>query len=148
MTALQPDTRASAYAGDVSPVEAWQRLADNARAMLVDVRTPPEWMFSGAPDLHAVGKAPVLLSWRLYPDFTQNLQFTGQLSARIPEKDTPLYFLCKTVGRSREAALAMAALGYTRCYNIQNGFEGDANPQGQRGKTNGWKAEGLAWVQS
>ena len=31
--------------------------------------------------------------------------------------------------------------------NISYGFEGDLNLEGQRGKINGWKAEGLPWSQ-
>jgi len=136
------------YAGDVLPGEAWKTLSQDTDAMLVDVRTNAEWAFSGVPHLQAVAKEPVLVSWRLYPDFVANPQFASQVASRIPQKDAPIFFLCKTGGRSREAAEAMTAQGYTQCYNIRFGFEGDANEQGQRGRVNGWKAEQLPWVQA
>ncbi len=56
------------YAGDLNVNEAWQLLTSDAKATLVDVRTAPEWSFVGRPDLNSVGKAPLLLSWQVYPD--------------------------------------------------------------------------------
>ena len=32
-------------------------------------------------------------------------------------------------------------------YNILEGFEGDADAQGQRGKKGGWRFHGLPWKQ-
>ena len=48
---------------------------------------------------------------------------------------------------ARAAAVAMTAAGYGRCYNVAKGFEGNPDPERHRGKTGGWKAEGLPWVQ-
>jgi len=39
------------YAGDISAAEAWEKLAADSRAQLVDVRTLAEWNFVGVPDL-------------------------------------------------------------------------------------------------
>jgi rhodanese-related sulfurtransferase len=44
------------YAGDVSPADAWKALSQDSKAMLVDVRTQPEWNFVGVPDLRSLGK--------------------------------------------------------------------------------------------
>ena len=44
------------YAGDVSPKEAWDALSGDKKAVLVDVRTIPEWAYVGVPDLRSVGK--------------------------------------------------------------------------------------------
>jgi rhodanese-related sulfurtransferase len=139
---------ARAYAGDVSPAEAWAALADDARAQLVDVRTQPEWTFSGLPELSALGKKTLCLSWKFYPTFALNTDFIQQLHALVPDLSTPLYLLCKTGGRSLDAALAATEAGYTTCHNIAGGFEGDRNGEGQRGKINGWKAAQLHWEQA
>ncbi len=138
----------ASFAGDVLPSEAYDALRADASAILVDVRSEPEWAFSGTPDLASLGKRPMLLSWRLYPDFSHNPQFITDLTTQLAEAETPVFFLCKTGGRSREAAIALTAQGYRYCFNIAGGFEGDANAQGQRGKVNGWKAEGLPWRQA
>jgi rhodanese-related sulfurtransferase len=64
------------------------------------------------------------------------------------DKDTPLLFLCRSGGRSHAAAAALAAAGFTRCYNVLEGFEGDKDASGQRNRVGGWRAAGLPWQQS
>ena len=44
------------YAGDLSPRESWRLLGEDPRAVLIDVRTQPEWAFVGLPDLGSLGK--------------------------------------------------------------------------------------------
>ncbi|PZP86624.1 MAG: sulfurtransferase [Azospirillum brasilense] len=136
------------YSGNVSPAEAWEAVSAHPQATLVDVRSHAEWLFAGLPDLSALGKDVVTVSWKLYPNFDLNPQFIAQLEAAAPDKSAPLYFLCKTGGRSTDAAIAATAAGYAQCYNITGGFEGDMNNQRQRGTINGWKAAGLAWLQA
>jgi len=136
------------YSGNVSPAEAWEAVSAHSQATLVDVRSHAEWLFAGLPDLSVLGKDVVTVSWKLYPNFDLNPQFIAQLEAAAPDKSAPLYFLCKTGGRSTDAAIAATAAGYAQCYNITGGFEGDMNNQRQRGTINGWKAAGLAWLQA
>jgi rhodanese-related sulfurtransferase len=137
-----------AYAGDVSPLEAYQNLKQNKGAVLIDVRTQPEWQFSGLPDLAGIGKTPIAISLKLYPDFSDNPNFLGDAMRAIPAKDTPIYCLCKTGGRSALAAAMLTGLGYSHAYNIAGGFEGDLNSQRRRGQVSGWKAAQLPWEQA
>ena len=65
----------------------------------------------------------------------------------IIDRDAPLLFLCRSGVRSKAAAIAMTQQGFTACYNIANGFEGDSDPTRHRGTVSGWKVEGLPWVQ-
>jgi hypothetical protein len=44
-------TPSTAYQGDVTPLEAFQYIAETG-GMLVDVRTLPEWQFVGMPDVN------------------------------------------------------------------------------------------------
>lgn len=138
-----------AYAGDISPQDAWDVLQAEERAILVDVRTPAEWGFVGEPDLSKIHKKPFFISWRLFPTMEVNTSFEEQLVDALPDigKDTNIYFLCRSGSRSRDAAVAMTALGYKHCYNVEGGFEGDINSQQHRGKTNGWKSTQLPWKQ-
>jgi len=133
---------------DLSPVEAWAALKANPDAQLVDVRTQPEWVFAGTPDLAALDKQTLTISWKLYPTFETNPQFLVQLENAAPDVSMPLYFICKTGGRSTDAAMAAIAAGYAHCFNIAGGFEGDLNAENQRGKINGWKASQLPWSQA
>jgi hypothetical protein len=43
--------------------------------------------------------------------------------------------------------MAMQA-GYTQCYNVLEGFEGDKDGAGHRSTQGGWRASGLPWTQS
>lgn len=137
-----------AYTGDISVEEAWKILSSDQKAQLVDVRTLPEWQFAGVPDLSSLNKKPIAISWRNYPQFDPNNAFIETLKKVIPYVEMPLLFLCKTGGRSKEAAEAVTAAGYQMCYNVTNGFEGDSNDKGQRGSINGWKAAQLPWRQA
>lgn len=146
---MQPQSAmAMTYADDVTPAEAWRALKNDKAAQLVDVRTVPEWSFVGVPDVSALGKPVIMLSWRTYPTMNIVSDFCKKLSAEVPDKDAPLYFICRSGVRSAEAAEAMTERGYTNCYNIIGGFEGQPNSDGQRGEASGWKASGLAWNQS
>lgn len=136
------------YSGDVTTAEAWSALTANPNSQLIDVRTQAEWAISGLPSLDSVGKTVKTISWKHYPKFDLNEQFIEQLEAAVPDKNAPLYFLCKTGGRSADAAVAATAAGYQQCYNIEGGFEGDINSNHQRGQVNGWKAARLPWHQA
>jgi rhodanese-related sulfurtransferase len=136
------------YAGDVSPAEAWQAVRDKGESMIIDVRTRAEWNFVGIPDLGEAGKQPLLVEWQRYPTMEANPAFVDEVRAAGVEPGQPLYFLCRSGARSRAAAIAMTAAGFGPCYNIATGFEGDKDSEGHRGRSGGWKAEGLPWVQN
>ena len=67
------------YAGDLKPTEAWKLLAEDKRTQLVDVRTRPEWMFVGLPDLGAVGKRVLLQSWQVFPTMAVDENFVAEV---------------------------------------------------------------------
>jgi rhodanese-related sulfurtransferase len=140
------------YAGDISAADAWRMLEERPDAILIDVRTQAEWTFVGLPDLRPLGKTPVLIEWQAYPTMGVNPDFAKALSAELQRRQAdaaaPLLFLCRSGGRSRAAAEAMTAVGRTPCWNVAGGFEGDVDREQHRGKINGWKAQGLPWLQS
>lgn len=135
------------YAGDVKSWEAWQVLATDPRAVLVDVRTEAEWGFVGVPVLASVGKRAVMLSWQAYPGMAVDPRFAAKLEAAVPDRDASLYFICRSGNRSRAAAKAVTAAGYRHCFNVADGFEGDRDKERHRGQASGWKAAGLPWAQ-
>jgi len=135
------------YAGDISPREAWTRIHGDPAAQLIDVRTAAEWTYVGLPDLSDLSKAPILVSWQVYPEMTVNPNFADELRAKAIAPGQALYFLCRSGARSRAAAIAMTKAGFGPCYNIAGGFEGDLDAAKHRGGQNGWKFSGLAWKQ-
>jgi rhodanese-related sulfurtransferase len=135
----------------VSVEETWERLKRDASSVLIDVRTGAEWAYVGLPDLSSIGKRPVLVEWQGFPDNRVNQGFAGRvdeaLTAIGANKDSELFFICRSGSRSLSAARAMAAAGYSRCRNVADGFEGPLDPNRHRGRLGGWKARGLPWVQ-
>ncbi|MBS0465596.1 MAG: rhodanese-like domain-containing protein, partial [Proteobacteria bacterium] len=54
--------------------------------------------------------------------------------------------LCRSGVRSIAAARRATELGM-EAYNILEGFEGDADANGQRNRRGGWRFHGLPWRQ-
>lgn len=137
------------YAGDLDSRQAWTLLDTEANAVLVDVRTRAEWTFVGIPDLSSLNREPVCIEWQSFPAMQIDPDFVDMLKTEIGTDNLsrPLLFLCRSGSRSRAAAMAMTAEGYTRCFNIADGFEGPIDQHRHRGGVAGWKAEQLPWHQ-
>ena len=136
------------YAGDLDPVETYRLLAGDPDAVLVDVRTAAEWAYVGLPDLRELGRDVVRVEWESFPDHAPNDGFLGDLRRAGVRPDVPVAFICRSGARSRSAAQAATAAGYTAAYNVAGGFEGPPDAAGHRGVASGWKAAGLPWRQS
>jgi rhodanese-related sulfurtransferase len=136
------------YAGDLRPTDAYRALTDDARAVLVDVRTHAEWSYVGVPDLSGIGREALLVEWVRYPDGSPNAGFVGELERAGVPKDAQVLFLCRSGVRSVAAAQAATAAGWQRAYNVAEGFEGRLDAAGHRGADAGWKASGLPWRQT
>jgi len=137
----------SDYAGEINPSQVWVRLQAEPDAVLVDVRTAPEWSYVGVPDLTGAGKKPLLTSWQVYPNTTPDPDFADKLVAAGLTPDQPIFFLCRSGVRSLAAARTMTARGFKHCFNITGGFEGDVDANKHRGNLAGWKFAGLPWTQ-
>jgi len=135
----------------VSVEDTWARLKEDAGSALIDVRTIAEWAYVGLPDLAQIGKRPVLVEWQGFPDDRLNPTFVERvveaLNPLCANRETELFFICRSGARSLKAAQAMAAAGYMRCRNVADGFEGPLDTERHRGRLGGWKARGLPWVQ-
>ncbi|BBZ65570.1 MAG: rhodanese-like domain-containing protein [Mycolicibacterium insubricum] len=135
------------YAGDITPEQSWTLLSEHPDAVLVDVRTPAEWAFVGAPDLTDLGREVVFVPWNR-TDGTHNEDFVADLiAAGVTPGDRPVVFLCRSGNRSIPAAEVATAAGIAPSYNMLDGFEGQLDEQRHRGR-GGWKSVGLPWVQS
>ena len=135
-SAVQP---ADGYAGDISPELAAQWLAEG-RAVLVDVRTDAEREWVG----FVPGAVP--LAWKQWPGMAMNPSFDEALLAAVPAGGKAV-LLCRSGVRSIAAAKRAAELG-VEAYNILEGFEGNPDAEGHRGRTGGWRKRGLPWKQN
>ena len=129
---------AHGYAGDIPPALAWQWV-QAGNAVLVDVRTDAERAW--------VGQVPgaKVVAWKQWPQMLMNPDFDSQLQAVVPSGSKVL-LLCRSGVRSVAAAQRATELGL-QAYSILEGFEGDLDANGQRGKLNGWRYRGLPWQQ-
>ena len=139
------------YAGDLAPQEAWELLASDPEAVLIDVRTTPEWTYVGVPDLASLSRQVVCVEWQCYPGmrvndtFVADVEAAAQLRAQVTR---PLLFICRSGARSRDAAITMTAAGYANAYNVAEGFEGGLDARRHRSSGQGWKAANLPWKQT
>lgn len=121
------------YAGAVTPAEAYD-LARTSGAKIVDVRTEQEYTQVG----HVPGTPLVI--WPRDGSQQDYAAFVEKMEDQF-EPTEPLLLLCRTATRSHYAAYLLTQhAGFTRAYNILEGFEG-----AQPGK--GWRAAGLPWEQ-
>ena len=129
------------YEGAVTPKEAHEILKENPDAKLVDVRTRAE--------LDWVGRVPgaVEVELQTWPGGRANPEFIKELEGKV-DKDAPVLFICRSGGRSHNAAMMATQAGYAECYNVLEGFEGDKDASGHRGTKGGWRHAGLPWTQS
>ena len=139
-----PEQRAEAlglpYAGALTPSESWAVWRQTPGAKLVDVRTRAEWDW--------VGRIPgaVEIEWNQYPGGGRNPHFAAELRRQV-DPEALVMFICRSGVRSIAAAALATELGYTNCYNVLEGFEGDRDARGQRNKVGGWRHAGLPWHQ-
>jgi rhodanese-related sulfurtransferase len=128
------------YDGALTPQEAYQLWRNRPGAALVDVRTRAE--------LDWVGRIPDAVEVELltYPGSRPNPGFLEQLESEV-DKQAPVMFICRSGGRSHNAAMLATQAGYAECYNVLEGFEGDKDAEGHRNTRGGWRYAGLPWVQ-
>lgn len=131
--------REAGAVGELDPPAAWSLVA-HGQAVLVDVRSPEELTF--------VGRVPggVNVPWATGRALVRNEAFAEDLAARVAP-GAKLLFLCRSGKRSASAAEAALKAGFTDVANVLEGFEGDLDGHGQRGKRNGWRFHGLPWLQ-
>ena len=128
------------YAGCLTPAEAQKVLELAPAARLIDVRTRAEWDLVG----HVPGSTQI--EWAFYPGMIPNPDFLPQLKMQV-DPESLVMFLCRTGGRSHNAAALAAQAGFAESYNILEGFEGETDHvANQRGDINGWRKAGLPWT--
>ena len=84
-------------------------LQEAPDAKLVDVRSRAEWDW--------VGRIPgaIEIEWQSYPGMRHNPDFLNYLSSQV-DKESLVMFICRSGGRSHQAAATATEMGYTSCY--------------------------------
>ncbi len=127
----------------MTPKEAHAFLQAHPTALLLDIRMEVEALYVGAPP------GAVHVAWYEYPELVPAPEaFVASVTLEARGKEQPILLLCRSAKRTLPAGAALEAAGFTRIINILHGFEGDANDQHHRSSVNGWRFDGLPWVQS
>jgi rhodanese-related sulfurtransferase len=133
----------SAYAGAVTPQEAFDLVQEDPRIKLIDVRTNAERDWVGRVALPEGQHGAV--QWVSYPGNVVNADFIRQLES-LATRDDVLLFLCRSGVRSRHAATLATQHGFANSFDILEGFEGDKDQHGHRKSVGGWCHAGLPWT--
>lgn len=127
------------------PKKALERLKANKNAVLIDVRCEAENKFVGRP-IDAI-----FVPWVDEPDWEPNeVDFIAAIKRFIKNDnvlDTEIILICRSGYRSDDAGKCLINNGFTNVSHVVSGFEGDLDENDQRGNVNGWRHDGMPWVQ-
>jgi len=130
---------------NLSSKKSFEILSKKADVCLIDVRTQPEWQFVGVPDLSLIKKKTFFVSWQIYPLMIENKNFEKKILDMGIKKNNEIHLICRSGQRSYKAASYLLSFGFTKCFNVVDGFEGKLNPLNMRGLIDGWKYNKLPW---
>ncbi len=138
----------------INSQKAWQKLQDNPKAVLIDVRSEMEFLFIGHP------KGAIHVPWIDEPDWEINPHFAadvrklmlGGVISDHESKDcqieaVPVVLICRSGRRSLEAGKVLIKNGFSEVYNISDGFEGPLDAEHHRSTLDGWRFHNLPWEQ-
>ena len=135
------------YIQNISSQDCFEKLSREDDSYLIDVRTKPEWLYVGAPNLKSLQKNTIFVEWQIHPDMQININFESEiLKSGISKKDS-VFLICRSGQRSLDAAYFLKSCGFTKCYNVTDGFEGKLNHDKHRSTSEGWKFHNLPWKQ-
>tara|TARA_B100001057_G_scaffold353435_1_gene355295 strand:- start:617 stop:1039 length:423 start_codon:yes stop_codon:yes gene_type:complete len=136
---------------NIKSKEAFDLLKKDQNSVLIDVRTKREHLEVGIPNLRELGKETFLIEWKnsIFPgsrkrflnDFNEKLSF---------DQGVKYIFICRSGIRSNFAALTVeesfiSGNDNSKCFNIEDGFEGYDQHNGHLQNPTGWKNLGLPW---
>lgn len=135
------------------------KTANPETTLFVDVRTPEELIYVGAPTSIDANVPISILNTKVWNDeygqyaMEPNRTFVADIEQRLAKmglnKDSTVILSCRSGSRSAAGVNVLAASGFSKVYNQVEGFEGDTaqagDSKGQR-TVNGWKNSGLPWT--
>lgn len=156
----------SAYE-NIDAQSAWKMVTEG-QAALVDTRTLEEALWVGTPADAEGRQLATLIPWvtiSIAADGTvtkaPNERFVELFTRTFPDKDRPVVLMCRSGGRSAQAALELEKHGYTKLYNLENpgavgdegtgrgGFQGARDGHGYRGYPGRGSAEdAVSWQEA
>ena len=141
------DREEMSYKRNLLPKMAVERLQNNPQALFVDVRSKAEYKYVGYPE------NSILIPWIDDPDWQPNPEAFSEavmqeLDGRENLLNTEIILICRSGFRSNEALKCLENKGFTQVSHVASGFEGDLDENDHRGNLNGWRHDGMPWLQS
>ena len=99
-------------------------LKNNARSILLDVRTKEEWDTIGKPNGEKIGLKTYFLSIQFGDERIFNENFIQEFKNLNIGQDHEILTMCRSGARSQAADELLTRENYT-CSNISDGFEGN-----------------------
>ena len=132
-----------------TPTQAHALVQNEPRAVLVDVRSHMEFLFVGHPT------GAINIPWIDEPDWKINPNFAREvrrllLGGTVTHGDiqgAPVVLICRSGKRSLDAGELLLREGFTRVYNVLEGFEGELDDHHRRSAVGGWRFHDLPWEQ-
>jgi rhodanese-related sulfurtransferase len=130
----------------------WQKDPDTIK--ILDCRTPEEYNFVGhAPMARNIPSKFMLYQWdekKKENAYRENKGFVPLVKKACKSTDTILV-MCRSGHRSRDSVNILAKAGFSKVYNVIDGFEGDkvkapGTPQDGKRVKNGWRNSDLPWT--
>lgn len=150
-----PQAKQTALKLYITSNEAYQQWQETPeKVIILDVRTPEEFIFVGYPNM--AWKIPVIsqsFEWdeenSSYPMVLLH-DFVARVS-EIANVDDTIMAMCRSGGRSAIAVNLLAQAGFKNVYNIIDGMEGDNNEDSEKvanstQPSSGWKNTGCPWT--
>ena len=135
----------------INSKEAFDLLKEDENAVLIDVRTNKEHLAVGIPDIRKLGKETYKIEWKnsIFPGSGKRFlnEFNENLGHLV---DGKYLFICRSGIRSNFAALTVeesfkSGNYNVKCFNVEDGFEGQEQSFGNIQNQTGWKNLGLPW---
>ncbi|MCB2107394.1 MAG: rhodanese-like domain-containing protein [Rhodobacteraceae bacterium] len=115
-----------AYKADISPAATYTALQREDGTVLVDVRSVEEYA-GGHPEQSFNIPFPRIAGKdkddAAYREMSES-DFLAEISARFPDRSTPIVTMCQSGGRSVMAANVLAKAGYTNVQSMWTGYLG------------------------
>lgn len=132
----------------VLPKEAWQICQGDSGALLIDVRSSMEYLFIGHP------AGAIHVPWIDEPDWLINPHFVTDVRKLIlggksenADDSVPIVLICRSGKRSKEAGTKLSEAGFSKVFNVEEGFEGELDEHHHRSTSGGWRYHDLPWEQ-
>ncbi len=133
----------------LTPKQAWTLCQEDARAVLIDVRSNMEFLFIGHP--RGAINVPWIdqPEWKIDPHFAAEVRkvMLGGISHISAGSNAPVVLICRSGKRSLEAGELLLKEDFNEVYNVLEGFEGELDTNHHRSTAGGWRFHGLPWEQ-